>query len=286
MISSPITRYPVTVGSVRFASEPTPGELEQFFRLDRKGRELVAGKRWDATGLGFAVQWGTVRMLGTFLVDDLVAAPSSTVVFVAEQLQLNPACLADFTARPKTAYEHTREIRDAYGYRKFSASESEVRAFLAARVWASLEGPRALFDRAVYGPLREDSRHTVPAEHHRGPPPPRQEDLLRAARRTTPALPRGNGGPAGALGLALNALVLWRSVYLGAATKRLAADGFPVTNDLLGNDLLGRLSPLQFDHINFPGRYAFFRQQDPGRRPLRDAADTAGSEPQAERGVL
>ncbi|MFF8958679.1 Tn3 family transposase [Streptomyces sp. NPDC014894] len=133
----------------RFASEPTPGELEQFFRLDQKGHELVAGKRRDATKLGFAVQWGTVRMLGTFLLDDPVAVPRSTAAFVAEQLRLDPACLGEYTARAKTAYEHTWEIRDAYGYREFSAAEDEVRAFLAARVWASLEGPRALFDRAV-----------------------------------------------------------------------------------------------------------------------------------------
>ncbi|MFF2548066.1 Tn3 family transposase [Kitasatospora sp. NPDC058063] len=36
------------------------------------------------------------------------------------------------------------------------------------------------------------------------------------------------------------------SLYLDRATKQLAADGFPVTDDLLA-----RLSPLQFDHINF-----------------------------------
>ncbi|MEH0517140.1 MULTISPECIES: DUF4158 domain-containing protein [unclassified Streptomyces] len=45
----------------RFAAEPTPGELEQFFRLDGRARELAAGKRRDATRLGWAVQWGTVR---------------------------------------------------------------------------------------------------------------------------------------------------------------------------------------------------------------------------------
>ncbi|WP_331762391.1 DUF4158 domain-containing protein [Streptomyces sp. NBC_01508] len=133
----------------RFASEPTPGELEQFFRLDPNGHELVASKRRDATMLGFAVQWGTVRMLGTFLLDDPARVPRSTVAFVAEQLRLDPACLTEYASRAKTAYEHTWEIRDAYGYREFSAAEDEVRAFLAARVWASLEGPRALFDRAV-----------------------------------------------------------------------------------------------------------------------------------------
>ncbi|MFI6060370.1 Tn3 family transposase [Streptomyces sp. NPDC051286] len=42
----------------------------------------------------------------------------------------------------------------------------------------------------------------------------------------------------GALGLALNAVVLSSSLYLDRAAKQLAADGFPVTDDLLA-----RLSP-------------------------------------------
>ncbi|MGW7455153.1 hypothetical protein [Streptomyces sp. NPDC054787] len=48
----------------------------------------------------------------------------------------------------------------------------------------------------------------------------------------------------------------------------LAADGLPATDDLLV-----RLSPLQFDHTSL-GRHAFFRPQEPGRRSLRDPADT------------
>lgn len=44
----------------------------------------------------------------------------------------------------------------------------------------------------------------------------------------------------------------------------LAADGFPVIDDLLA-----RLSPLQFDRVNFRGCYAFPRPQEAGRRPLR-----------------
>ncbi|MFJ3309557.1 Tn3 family transposase [Streptomyces sp. NPDC086549] len=69
----------------------------------------------------------------------------------------------------------------------------------------------------------------------------------------------------GALGLALNAVELWNSLYLDRAAKQLAADGFPVTDDLLA-----RLSPLQFDHINFLGRNAFFRPAQAGYRPLRE----------------
>jgi TnpA family transposase len=44
----------------------------------------------------------------------------------------------------------------------------------------------------------------------------------------------------GVLGLALNAVVLFNSLYIDAAVKQLAADGFPVTDELLP-----RLSPLQ-----------------------------------------
>lgn len=54
-----------------------------------------------------------------------------------------------YAERPKTAYEHQWEIRRECGYREFAAGEVELSDFLAARVWAFEEGPRALFDRAV-----------------------------------------------------------------------------------------------------------------------------------------
>ena len=69
----------------------------------------------------------------------------------------------------------------------------------------------------------------------------------------------------GALGLALNAVVLFNTLYIDAAVKHLAASGFPVTDDLVA-----RLSPLQYDHINFLGSLAFTRHPAPGTRPLRD----------------
>jgi hypothetical protein len=48
---------------------------------------------------------------------------------------------------------------------------------------------------------------------------------------------------------------------------QLVGDGFPVTDEPLA-----RLSPLQFDHINFLGRYAFFRPAEAGRRPLSESS--------------
>ncbi|MFC9460469.1 MULTISPECIES: DUF4158 domain-containing protein [unclassified Streptomyces] len=40
----------------RFATEPSPGELEQFFRLDTKALGLTRAKRRPASRLGWAVQ--------------------------------------------------------------------------------------------------------------------------------------------------------------------------------------------------------------------------------------
>ena len=55
-------------------------------------REAMA-KRWDHMRLGFAVQLGTVRFLGTF-VDDLATVPAGVVGDIARQLSIgNPDCI-------------------------------------------------------------------------------------------------------------------------------------------------------------------------------------------------
>jgi hypothetical protein len=70
----------------RFVAEPAPGEMEQSFRLDAKALELARARRRAATRLGWAAQWGTVRMLGTFLTEEPASVPVSVVAFVAGQL--------------------------------------------------------------------------------------------------------------------------------------------------------------------------------------------------------
>jgi Tn3 transposase DDE domain len=70
----------------------------------------------------------------------------------------------------------------------------------------------------------------------------------------------------GALGLVLNAITLWNTIYLDHAIAQLRAAGYPV----LDTDL-ERLSPYMRRHINFHGHY-FFTRPDlrGGRRALRD----------------
>jgi len=134
----------------RFVDDPSPADLERFFRMDAATRELASSKRRPHNRLGWAVQWGTVRMLGTFLTDDPVAVPDVVVEFVAHQLDIvDTACFKAYAARPQTAYEHAWAIRERYGYREFAEAELELRAYVASRVWNSLDPRRTLFDRAV-----------------------------------------------------------------------------------------------------------------------------------------
>jgi hypothetical protein len=69
----------------------------------------------------------------------------------------------------------------------------------------------------------------------------------------------------GALGLVLNAVVLWTTRYMDAALGQLRQRGYPVQDE----DVV-RLSPLGFRHLNMLGRYAFTTPMPGQLRPLRD----------------
>ena len=56
----------------------------------------------------------------------------------------------------------------------------------------------------------------------------------------------------GVLGLVVNTIILWNTIYINAAVEQLRREGYP-----LKDEDIARLSPLIFDHINFQGRYAF-----------------------------
>jgi TnpA family transposase len=71
-----------------------------------------------------------------------------------------------------------------------------------------------------------------------------------------------------ALGLVVNAVVLWTTRYLDAAVAQLEADGH-----VIDDADKARLSPLKDKHVNVLGRYAIIASQPAqGLRPLRDPA--------------
>jgi TnpA family transposase len=75
----------------------------------------------------------------------------------------------------------------------------------------------------------------------------------------------------GALGLVVNIIVLWNTLYMDAALTHLRRIGYPVRDE----DVT-RLSPLIYNHINMLGRYSFAVPEAVIRgllRPLRNPGD-------------
>jgi TnpA family transposase len=135
----------------RFVADPTAEELEKFFFLDGAALARAKDKRRLHNRLGWSIQWGTVRMLGTFLTDpDPAGVPEVVVRYVAGQLGIGDwTSVKLYGDRQQTPYEHAWEIRDLLGYRDFPDAEAEVAAFIASRVAKTRDSRRDLFDRAV-----------------------------------------------------------------------------------------------------------------------------------------
>ena len=75
----------------------------------------------------------------------------------------------------------------------------------------------------------------------------------------------------GALGLVINAVVLWNTRYMELALDQLQAHG-----ETIRPDDIERLSPLGYGHVNLLGRYSFSLAEPLARgelRPLRDPVD-------------
>ena len=72
----------------------------------------------------------------------------------------------------------------------------------------------------------------------------------------------------GALGLVVNALVLWNTLYMEAVLTQLRTEGMEV----LAADV-ARLSPLVHKHINFQGRYSFALTEAVAQGALRPLQD-------------
>jgi TnpA family transposase len=72
----------------------------------------------------------------------------------------------------------------------------------------------------------------------------------------------------GTLGLVVNLIVLWNTIYMDAALAQLRIEGFPIRDEDVA-----RLTPLGHEHINMLGRYAFTLPEFVARgemRPLRN----------------
>jgi len=95
----------------RYAGDPSRAQLDRYFHLDAADRKLVDVRRGERNRLGFAVQLGTVRFLGTFLPDP-TDVPELVVVHVAAQLGIaDPGVFMGYAQRRSSQWEHAEQIR-------------------------------------------------------------------------------------------------------------------------------------------------------------------------------
>ena len=87
----------------------------------------------------------------------------------------------------------------------------------------------------------------------------------------------GQENQLGALGLVVNAVCLFNSLYLDEAVRRLREEDEQATDEDLA-----RVSPLAREHVRVLGRYHFALDEsvaNGGLRPLRDPTDPDDYEP-------
>jgi len=135
----------------RYTGEPDQAQLDRYFHLDSADRDLVDARRGEHNRLGFAVQLGTVRFLGTFLPDP-TGVPWAVAAHLASQLGVaDPGALKQYAARDGTNRLHAGQIRRAYGYRDFTDPQvqRDLLDWLQARTRLASERPGVLFDLAT-----------------------------------------------------------------------------------------------------------------------------------------
>jgi TnpA family transposase len=134
----------------RYDAAPSPQDLTKYFHLDDTDHALIAQKRGKHNRVGFAVQLGTVRYLGTFLVDPL-DVPTPVLLTMAKQLRIESldGVLAYSTGEQR--WQHAAEIRAAYGYIDITERQVGFRLtrWLYALCWTGTDRPSILFERAV-----------------------------------------------------------------------------------------------------------------------------------------
>lgn len=134
----------------RYAGPPSTHDLARYFHLDDTDRALIAQKRSDHNRLGFAVQLGTVRYLGTFLEDPL-AVPAPVLHAVAKQLCIDVTDDTRDYCVGRQRLQHAAEIRSYYGYVEITERQVGFRLsrWLYALCWTGTDRPSVLFERAT-----------------------------------------------------------------------------------------------------------------------------------------
>jgi TnpA family transposase len=133
----------------KFTDEPTNEQLAVYFLLDDKDKKVVYRHRGEHNRLGFAIQLGTVRFLGTLL-SAPTSVPQNVVIYIGQQLGIAESNLIKYSSSV-SRWDHTREIREEYGYHDFTEQPYHftIVRWLYNHFWLASERLGIIFDFAV-----------------------------------------------------------------------------------------------------------------------------------------
>jgi hypothetical protein len=123
----------------RFPPEIAERDLHTFFTLSAADMAELPIHSAPQHRLGFALQLCALRYLG-FSPPDLTTAPTGAVAYVAEQLDFDPALLAQYGMRAHTRTDHFQRILTYLGFRK--AGPKDFRSLEAWLLERALEHDR------------------------------------------------------------------------------------------------------------------------------------------------
>lgn len=135
-----------------FALPMAEADLIRHYTLGPEDLAVIARRRQPYNRLGFALQLCALRFPGR-LIRPGELVPLEAVTFVAEQLDIDPAALADYAARAPTRYEHLEALRHIFGFRTFSHPDHrDLSAWLAPIALTTVSG--MVVAEALMGELR------------------------------------------------------------------------------------------------------------------------------------
>lgn len=133
----------------KFPGIPSNEQLSEYFFLDDYDLATIDDLRTDANKLGFAVQLGTLRFIGTFP-RSFEDVPSVVVDYVSNQLTVDSDLFSEYFKRTlkNTRTNHIKLIKDRYGYQDFSTPEVQdyLSTWLENRLSLSNERPSVIVD--------------------------------------------------------------------------------------------------------------------------------------------
>lgn len=133
-----------------YRGEPSPEQLALYFHLDDRDRALLEPRRHAHIRLGLALQFCTVRLLGTFLPDP-TDVPHNVILTLASQLNIADLAVLARYREGEIRYDPVYEIMQEYDYHDFAFQPEHFRflRWLSIRAWWSEERLTVLFDLAM-----------------------------------------------------------------------------------------------------------------------------------------